>query len=44
MKITSMRKSEIIEFCRREGFIIEIKKIEKVLGRKIENEEYEELL
>ena len=27
MKITSMKKNEIIEFCRKEEFIIEIKKV-----------------
>lgn len=41
MKITSMRKSEIIEFCEKESFIIEIKKIEEVLNRKIVREDYD---
>lgn len=41
MKITSMRKSEIIEFCEREGFVIEIKKIEEVLNREIVNDDYD---
>tara|TARA_Y100001958_G_C21145205_1_gene482778 strand:- start:604 stop:897 length:294 start_codon:yes stop_codon:yes gene_type:complete len=41
MKITSMRKSEIIEFCEKEGFVIEIKKIEEVLKRKIVREDYD---
>ena len=41
MKITSMRKSEIIEFCEKESFIIEIKKIEEVLKRKMVREDYD---
>ncbi len=41
MKITSMRKSEIIEFCEKEGFIIEIKKIEEVLNRQIVKDDYD---
>ena len=41
MKITSMRKSEIIEFCEKESFIIEIKKIEEILKRKMVREDYD---
>ena len=41
MKITSMKKNDIMKFCENELFIININKIEEILGRKLENNDYD---
>tara|TARA_B100001250_G_scaffold383673_1_gene377818 strand:+ start:2986 stop:3282 length:297 start_codon:yes stop_codon:yes gene_type:complete len=41
MKITSMEKEHIVEFCKNEGFIVSIQLIEKVLGRHLTLDDYD---
>jgi sporulation protein YlmC with PRC-barrel domain len=41
MKITSMSKKDIITFCKNELFIIPVTNVEKILGRKLNHENYD---
>lgn len=41
MKITSMSKKDIMKFCEKELFVININLIEDVLGRKLKNDDYD---
>ena len=44
MKITSMEKSDILKFCEKELFIIDLDKVEYVLKRKFKKEDYDEYI
>lgn len=41
MKITSMNKRDILYFCKKELFIIDINKVQEVLKRKLEDNDYD---
>ena len=41
MKITSMSKKDIMIFCENELFIIPINQIEKIINRKLNNNDYD---
>ena len=41
MKITSMTKKDILEFCKKEGFVVSINLVELVLKRKLSEEDYD---
>ena len=41
MKITSMNKRDILHFCKKELFIIDIYKVQEVLKRKLEDNDYD---
>ena len=41
MKITSMQKTDILKFCENELFIIDIDKIEKILNRTLNKNDYD---
>ena len=44
MKSTSMTKSDILKFCEKELFIIDLDKVEYVLKRKFKKEDYDEYI
>lgn len=41
MKITSMKKAQILEFCNNEGFTVSIDLVKKVLGRELTQYDYD---
>ena len=41
MKITSMTKKDILEFCKKEGFVVSINLVELVLKRKLSKDDYD---
>ena len=43
MKITSMEKKDILKFCENELFIIDLDKVESVLKRHLNNNDYDSI-
>ena len=41
MKITGMSKNEILKFCQKEGFVVSIQLVERVLDRHLTMEDYD---